>query len=106
VRETFSSQRLASPLRTRGAEEAAFFSMKQPLFAIGALLLFSFFAFNLQHRTLNNQTNGIPTERIAPGVATRHFDKSGTMHLEDHCHLQGPEDPNPSPSRNQPMVDT
>ncbi len=87
-------------------EDAALCSMKQTLFAVGTLLLFSFFAFNLQRWTLNSQTNAIPTERIAPGVATRHFDKSGTMHLEDRCHLQGPEDPDPSPSRNQPMVDT
>ena len=80
--------------------------MKQTLFAIGALLLFSFFAFNLQRWTLNSQTNAIPTELIAPGGATRHFDEIGTMDLEDFCHLQRPEDPDPSPSRNQPMVDT
>ena len=87
-------------------EDAALCSMKQTLFAVGTLLLFSFFAFNLQHRTLNSEFNGIPTERIAPGVATRHFDESGTMHLEDFCHLQGPEDPDTSPPRNQRMVDT
>ncbi len=80
--------------------------MKQTLFAVGALLLFSFFAFNLQHRTLNSEINGIPTELIAPGVATRHFDEIGTMDVEDLCSLQGPEDPGTSPSRNQRTVDT
>ncbi len=88
------------------AEDAAFLSMKQTLFAVGALLLSSFFAFNLQHRALNSEVNGIPTERIAPDVATRHFDEIGTMDLEDLCSLQGPEDPDTSPSRNQLMVDT
>ena len=88
------------------AEDAALFSMKQTLFAVGALLLFSFFAFNLQRWTLNSEINGIPTELIATGVATRHFDKIGTMDLEDLCSLQDPEDPDTSPSRNQRMVDT
>ena len=80
--------------------------MKQTLFDVSALLLFSFFAFNLQHRTFNSETNGIPTELIAPGVATKHFDEIGPMDVEDLCSLQGPEDPGASPSRNQRMVDT
>jgi len=83
-----------------------FLSMKQTLFAPGALLLFSFFAFNRQHRTLNSETNRIPTELIAPGVATKHFDEIGTMDGEDLCSLQGHEDPGTSPSRNQRIVDT
>ena len=88
------------------AEDAALFSMKQTLFAVGALLLFSFFAFNLQRWTLNSEINGIRTELIAPGVATEHLHEIGTMDLEDLCSLQGPEDPDTSPSRNQRMVDT
>jgi len=106
VREAFSSRRLASPWRTKVAEDAALCSMKQTLFAVGTLLLFSLFAFNLQHRTLTSQTNAIPTERIAPGVATRPFHKNDTMDVEDFCPLQGPEDPDISPSRNQPLVET
>ncbi len=80
--------------------------MKQTLFAVGTLLLFSLFAFNLQHRTLNSEINGIRTELIAPGVATRHFDEIGPVDVEDLCSLQGPEDPGISPSRNQRIVDT
>ncbi len=88
------------------AEDAALCSMKQTLFAVSALLLFSFFAFNLQHWTFNSETNGIRTELIAPGVATRHLDEIGTMDVEDLCFLQGPEGADTSPSRNQRIVDT
>ena len=65
------------------AEDAAFLPMKQALFAVLALMLISFLAFNFQRRKLASEMNVIRTEflMMATGVATEHLDALSTLRL-------------------------
>ncbi len=80
--------------------------MKQALYIIFALLLFSFFAFNLQRWTFNSEIDVMPTELIATGLATEHLHEIGTMDFGDLSSMHRPDDPDPSHCTNEPIVDT
>ena len=80
--------------------------MNQALYSIIALLLFSFFAFNLQPWMLNSEIDVMPTELTATGLATEHFHEIGTTDFGDLSYVHRPDDADPSYCTSEPIVDT